>query len=169
MLQPSAQNPRHPDAQEVKAGSMGFNDFLTRGLVEYVDVNEENNSLIALYEKDLTPQVKHRRLGFFFGRKKFKGPGASHQKQTKNPFSTWQPTCSALSPWQRSLIAPADVMPARASSCLIHLAQGEVLLMRATKHRMVVACLVRAADLRAADKAPGHQALGLFGGVEDSA
>ena len=29
---------------------MGFNDFLRRGLVEYVDVNEENNSLIALYE-----------------------------------------------------------------------------------------------------------------------
>lgn len=29
---------------------MGFNDFLLRGLVEYLDVNEENNSLIALYE-----------------------------------------------------------------------------------------------------------------------
>ena len=37
-------------AQEVKAARMGFNDFLVRGLVEYVDVNEENNSLIALYE-----------------------------------------------------------------------------------------------------------------------
>lgn len=36
---------------------MGFNDFLNRGLVEYVDVNEENNSLIALYEADITPQV----------------------------------------------------------------------------------------------------------------
>lgn len=29
---------------------MGFNDFLVGGLVEYVDVNEENNSLIAMYE-----------------------------------------------------------------------------------------------------------------------
>lgn len=37
---------------------MDFNDFLTRGLVEYVDVNEENNSLIALYEADITPQVR---------------------------------------------------------------------------------------------------------------
>ena len=36
---------------------MGFNDFLMRGLVEYVDVNEENNSLIALYEADSSPQV----------------------------------------------------------------------------------------------------------------
>lgn len=37
-------------SQAVKANTMGFNDFLTEGLVEYVDVNEENNSLIALYE-----------------------------------------------------------------------------------------------------------------------
>ena len=37
---------------------MDFIDFLTRGLVEYVDVNEENNSLIALYEADITPQVR---------------------------------------------------------------------------------------------------------------
>jgi DNA-directed RNA polymerase III subunit RPC2 len=44
--------------QLVKSGRMDFNDFLTRGLVEYVDVNEENNSLIALYEADLTPQVR---------------------------------------------------------------------------------------------------------------
>jgi RNA polymerase Rpb2, domain 5 len=49
--------------QQVKAGRMDFNDFLTRGLVEYVDVNEENNSLIALYEADITPQV---RVGHIF-------------------------------------------------------------------------------------------------------
>ena len=30
----------------------GFNDFLRNGLVEYLDVNEENNALIALYERD---------------------------------------------------------------------------------------------------------------------
>jgi RNA polymerase Rpb2, domain 5 len=44
--------------QQVKSGRMDFNDFLNRGLVEYVDVNEENNSLIALYEADITPQVR---------------------------------------------------------------------------------------------------------------
>lgn len=31
-----------------------FDDFLTHGLVEYLDVNEENDSLIALYEDDIT-------------------------------------------------------------------------------------------------------------------
>jgi DNA-directed RNA polymerase III subunit RPC2 len=34
-------------------GKWGFDDFLTHGLVEYVDVNEENDSLIALYENNL--------------------------------------------------------------------------------------------------------------------
>ena len=37
-------------AQLTKAGKMSFNDFLRQGLLEYIDVNEENNSLIALYE-----------------------------------------------------------------------------------------------------------------------
>lgn len=31
-----------------------FEDFLQEGLVEYLDVNEENDSLIAVYEKDIT-------------------------------------------------------------------------------------------------------------------
>ena len=46
-------------AQSVKAGCMSFNDFLRRGLIEYVDVNEENNSLIALYERDCTAATTH--------------------------------------------------------------------------------------------------------------
>ena len=36
------------------SGEWGFNDFLRRGLIEYLDVNEENVSLIALYESYLT-------------------------------------------------------------------------------------------------------------------
>ena len=35
-------------------GEWGFNDFLRRGLIEYLDVNEENVSLIALYETHCT-------------------------------------------------------------------------------------------------------------------
>ena len=31
-----------------------FEDFLHEGLVEYLDVNEENDCMIALYEKDIT-------------------------------------------------------------------------------------------------------------------
>ncbi|KAG5420472.1 RET1 [Candida metapsilosis] len=34
-------------------GEWEFDDFLKEGLVEYLDVNEENDSLIALYEKDI--------------------------------------------------------------------------------------------------------------------
>ena len=34
---------------------MRFEDFLTKGLVEYLDVNEENTCLVALYERDIDP------------------------------------------------------------------------------------------------------------------
>ena len=34
---------------------MRFEDFLTKGLVEYLDVNEENTCLVALYERDIEP------------------------------------------------------------------------------------------------------------------
>ena len=32
---------------------MNFNDFIKQGLVEYLDVNEEDNCLIALNEADV--------------------------------------------------------------------------------------------------------------------
>ena len=38
---------------------MTFSDFLKKGLVEYVDCNEENDSYIALYEKDITDGTTH--------------------------------------------------------------------------------------------------------------
>lgn len=38
---------------------MSFDDFLRRGLVEYLDVNEENDSYIALYESDIVPATTH--------------------------------------------------------------------------------------------------------------
>lgn len=41
------------------AGEWGFNDFLRRGLIEYLDVNEENVSLIALYDNLCTPRNTH--------------------------------------------------------------------------------------------------------------
>jgi DNA-directed RNA polymerase beta subunit len=34
-------------------GTMGIRDLLRQGLVEYVDCNEENNTLIAVTERDL--------------------------------------------------------------------------------------------------------------------
>jgi DNA-directed RNA polymerase III subunit RPC2 len=38
---------------------MDFDDFLRNGLVEYLDVNEENDAYIALYEKDIVPSTTH--------------------------------------------------------------------------------------------------------------
>ncbi|KAB8339007.1 hypothetical protein FH972_021946 [Carpinus fangiana] len=45
--------------QALRRGSMDFDDFLSRGLVEYLDVNEENDSLIAVYESDITSNTTH--------------------------------------------------------------------------------------------------------------
>ncbi|KAG1180263.1 hypothetical protein G6F70_000650 [Rhizopus microsporus] len=41
------------------AGKLTFDDFLKGGLVEYVDVNEESDANIAVYEKDIIPQTTH--------------------------------------------------------------------------------------------------------------
>lgn len=38
---------------------MVFDDFLRKGLIEYLDVNEENDSNIALYEKDINENTTH--------------------------------------------------------------------------------------------------------------
>lgn len=40
-------------------GEMVFDDFLKLGLVEYLDVNEENDSFIALYDNDLQMENTH--------------------------------------------------------------------------------------------------------------
>ncbi|KAK7752346.1 DNA-directed RNA polymerase III complex subunit Rpc2 [Diatrype stigma] len=43
----------------LQAGKATFDDFLTQGIVEYLDVNEENDALVALYEKDITKATTH--------------------------------------------------------------------------------------------------------------
>lgn len=43
----------------LRRGSMDFDDFLSRGLVEYLDVNEENDSNIAVYEEDINGSTTH--------------------------------------------------------------------------------------------------------------
>lgn len=45
--------------KSLRQGSMDFDDFLARGLVEYLDVNEENDSYIAMYENDIAPTTTH--------------------------------------------------------------------------------------------------------------
>ncbi|KAI0124940.1 hypothetical protein BJ170DRAFT_482699 [Xylariales sp. AK1849] len=43
----------------LQAGKATFDDFLTQGIVEYLDVNEENDALVALYEKEITKASTH--------------------------------------------------------------------------------------------------------------
>ncbi|KKK19475.1 hypothetical protein ARAM_005904 [Aspergillus rambellii] len=45
--------------RKLRDGTMQFDDFLAQGLVEYLDVNEENDSLISIYEKDVTDATTH--------------------------------------------------------------------------------------------------------------
>ncbi|TPX09947.1 uncharacterized protein E0L32_008794 [Thyridium curvatum] len=43
----------------LQLGKATFDDFLNRGVIEYLDVNEENDALVALYEDDCTPATTH--------------------------------------------------------------------------------------------------------------
>ena len=45
--------------QALRKGRMGFDDFINQGLVEYLDVNEENDSNIAMYERDIEDTTTH--------------------------------------------------------------------------------------------------------------
>ncbi|KAL4232908.1 DNA-directed RNA polymerase III subunit RPC2 [Mactra antiquata] len=45
--------------QELSQGFRCFEDFLKEGLVEYLDVNEENDCMISLYEKEITMATTH--------------------------------------------------------------------------------------------------------------
>ncbi|KAJ5924406.1 DNA-directed RNA polymerase III subunit RPC2 [Penicillium verhagenii] len=50
---------RRHHLEKLRDGKMAFDDFLAQGLVEYLDVNEENDSLISIYEKDITEATTH--------------------------------------------------------------------------------------------------------------
>ncbi|KAG4304684.1 hypothetical protein PORY_001737 [Pneumocystis oryctolagi] len=43
----------------LKDGKMTFDDFLKKGLVEYLDVNEENDSYISIYEDKISESTTH--------------------------------------------------------------------------------------------------------------
>lgn len=45
--------------EEVKSGIRKFEDFLDDGLIEFLDVNEENDSNIAFYEHDINSETTH--------------------------------------------------------------------------------------------------------------
>lgn len=45
--------------RDLLAGKLTFDDFLSLGLVEYLDCNEENDSYIALYEDNIIEETTH--------------------------------------------------------------------------------------------------------------
>ncbi|KAJ1735701.1 DNA-directed RNA polymerase III complex subunit Rpc2 [Coemansia biformis] len=45
--------------RQLLAGELQFDDFLRLGLVEYLDVNEENDCVIAIYEGEIKPYTTH--------------------------------------------------------------------------------------------------------------
>jgi DNA-directed RNA polymerase III subunit RPC2 len=45
--------------ESLRKGTMNFDDALSRGIVEYLDVNEENDSNIAVYEKEINEHTTH--------------------------------------------------------------------------------------------------------------
>ncbi|KAK0626221.1 hypothetical protein B0T14DRAFT_448056 [Immersiella caudata] len=46
----------------LQLGKANFDDFLTHGIVEYLDVNEENDTLVALSESDITKLTTHMEI-----------------------------------------------------------------------------------------------------------
>ena len=47
---------------DLAIGLKDFSDFIREGIIEYLDVNEENNALIALTEPDLKPATTHMEI-----------------------------------------------------------------------------------------------------------
>jgi DNA-directed RNA polymerase III subunit RPC2 len=45
--------------KELEDGLMTFQDFVNYGFIEFLDVNEENDSLIAVYEHEITSETTH--------------------------------------------------------------------------------------------------------------
>ncbi|KAL8365029.1 hypothetical protein RB595_004033 [Gaeumannomyces hyphopodioides] len=59
IVQNGVPNVRDEHLEMLRQGRAQFDDFLNKGIVEYLDVNEENDTLVALYEKDVTPAHTH--------------------------------------------------------------------------------------------------------------
>ncbi len=45
--------------QELRLGQRTFDDFIQDGFIEYLDVNEMNDALIANYEREIGERTTH--------------------------------------------------------------------------------------------------------------
>ena len=50
------------DREELLSGKIGWEDLLQSGVVEYLDADEEENALIAVYQNDITPGYTHMEI-----------------------------------------------------------------------------------------------------------
>lgn len=48
--------------QDVQAGKLAFMELVAKGVVEFLDTNEENNTLIAMNEAACTPEATHMEI-----------------------------------------------------------------------------------------------------------
>ena len=46
----------------LRNGTINWNDLIKQGIIEYLDAAEEENSLVALVEKDITPEHTHQEI-----------------------------------------------------------------------------------------------------------
>ena len=53
------------DLRALQEGNLDFDDLLSRGKVEYLDVNEENDAMIAVEEVDISPVTTHLEIAPF--------------------------------------------------------------------------------------------------------
>ena len=99
--------PRVADAhiEALSRGEVGFEDFLRRGLVEYLDVNEENDCNIALYESDIVCNDKHGRSSSSSSNNKQQRPRTTHLEI--EPF-TILGVCAGLVPYPHHNQSPRN-------------------------------------------------------------
>ena len=45
--------------EKIRCSELTFDDLVTQGIAEFMDVNEQNNSLIAMYENEITDEHTH--------------------------------------------------------------------------------------------------------------
>lgn len=77
--------------ESLRKGTMTFDDALSRGIVEYLDVNEENDSNIAVYEKDINDSHTHLEIEPFTILGAVAGliPYPHHNQSPRNTYQVW--------------------------------------------------------------------------------